>query len=380
MLDNNNHNLNINDNDADESVLGKIMLEHQSKELNTIRPSKIVHNVLNRLRDRERDVLVSRFGLRGSNNTNKETLESIGRRFSITRERVRQIEKAVLKKITKKHTSTFKQIFKIIDDYLLIYGGLAALDGISKYLEIDKQENPELESNALRLIMSVNPKLDALNKHSILKEGWMNTSVDILKLMDVENDIIQILKDANKPMPEENLLSLIIGKYPDISKSTIKGALKVNANLGIDNKNQWGLISWSIIVPKRIRDKVFIILEDIGKPMHFEEITRITQEKFKSKKPVLSRTVHNELISDKRFVLVGRGIYALKSWGYKPGVVSDVIKDVLKQVAKPLHVSEIIELVLKHRQVKRNTIIANLQDKRLFKKVGKAIYTLIDNI
>lgn len=379
MLDNTDNN-NLNINDSDESVLEKVMSEHQSKEFNTVRPSKIVQNVLNRLRDRERDVLNARFGLRGSDNITKETLESIGGRLSVTRERVRQIEKAVLKKITKKYTSTFKQIFKIIDDYLLIYGGLVSLDGISDYLEINKQENPELENNALRLIMSVNPKLNILNRHSTLKEGWADANVDILKLINIEEDILQILKDSNKPMSEEDLLNLMTKKHSDISKNTIKGALKVNANLGLDNKNRWGLVSWSIIVPKRIRDKVFIILEEANKPMHFEEITRAAQEKFKSKKPVLSRTVHNELISDKRFVLVGRGIYALKSWGYKPGVVSDVIKDVLNQAGKPLHVSEIIELVLKRRQVKRNTIIANLQDKTLFKKAGKAIYVLVDNI
>lgn len=377
MLDNN-YNPNIDD--ADESVLEKVMSEHQSKEFSTVRPSKIIQSVLNRLRDRERDVLISRFGLRASNNTNKETLESIGGRLSITRERVRQIEKAILKKITKKHTATFKQIFKIVEDYLLIYGGLTDLDGISSHLELDKQENPELESNALRLIMLVNPKLNTLNKNSILKEGWVDTNVDVSELIDIENSIVQVLKDANKPMSEKDLLNTINKKYPNFSENTIKGALRINASLGIDNKNQWGLNSWSIIVPKRIRDKVFIILEETGKPMHFEDITRVAQEKFKSKKPVLSRTVHNELISDKRFVLVGRGIYALKSWGYKPGVVSDVIKDVLKQAGKPLHVSEIIEIVLKRRQVKRNTIIANLQDKTLFKKAGKAIYALADNI
>ncbi len=377
MLDKNNHNLNIDN--ADESVLERVMSEHQSKELNTVRPSKIVQNVLGRLRDRERDVLTARFGLKSSSNTNKETLESIGGRLSVTRERVRQIEKAVLKKISKKYTSTFRQIFKIIDDYLLTHGGIAGLDGLGTYLEIDNQENPELEINALRLIMSVNSKLSALSKNHILKESWGNSNVDVSNLIDIENSIVKVLEEINKPTQQNDLLDLIAKKHPNINKGTIVGALMINANLGVDGKNQWGLSSWSTITPKRIRDKIFIILEEIGKPIHFEEITKITEEKFKSKKPVLSRTVHNELISDKRFVLVGRGIYALKSWGYKPGVVSDVIKDVLKQAGKPLHVSEIIEIVLKRRQVKRNTIIANLQDKALFKKAGKGVYALVDN-
>ncbi|MBU1083234.1 winged helix-turn-helix domain-containing protein, partial [Patescibacteria group bacterium] len=144
-------------------------------------------------------------------------------------------------------------------------------------------------------------------------------------------------------------------------------------------KNAWGLSAWSTIVPKRIRDKVLIVLEEENKPLHFNDITKLVSERFKNDKKVLSRTVHNELIGDKRFVLVGRGIYALKSWGYSTGVVSDVIKKVLADANGPLHISEIIKLVLKSRQVKRNTIVANLQNKSLFKKVAKATYGLADS-
>ena len=120
-------------------------------------------------------------------------------------------------------------------------------------------------------------------------------------------------------------------------------------------------------------------IQTVKEVIRFKEITRLIREQFKPSKSILSRTVHNELIGDKRFVLVGRGIYALRSWGYKPGVVSDVIKEILHKAGQPLHISEIIEAVMKSRQVKRNTIVANLQNRSLFKKVDKAIYTLVLN-
>ena len=291
---------------------------------------------------------------------------------------MRQIEKALLKKITKKYAPAFKSIWGVIDEYILKYGGLVALDDLAKYLKLNEGSNVDYEVNALRLVMSVHPRLKPLGRSALLKEGWvLKDSISMDKLVDLQNELIKTLKEDKKPLPEDRLVEMVVKKM-EVDKNLIRGALRVGAELGMDNKRQWGLSSWSIIVPKRIRDKVYIVLEEVGRPLHFEDITKLTQEKFKSKKNILSRTVHNELISDKRFVLVGRGIYALKSWGYKPGVVSDVIKEVLEQSDKPMHVSEITEAVLKRRQVKRNTIIANLQNRDLFKKVGKATYALAD--
>jgi RNA polymerase nonessential primary-like sigma factor len=55
-----------------------------------------VRNVLNTLEDRERDVVVLRFGLDGSQ---PRTLEQIGKQFGLSRERVRQIERETMAKL-----------------------------------------------------------------------------------------------------------------------------------------------------------------------------------------------------------------------------------------------------------------------------------------
>jgi len=87
-------------------------------------------------------------------------------------------------------------------------------------------------------------------------------------------------------------------------------------------------------------------------------------------------TCHNELIKDKRFVLVGRGIYALAEWGYKTGVVKDVIRDLLKKNG-PMKKEDIVEQVMKERYLKKNTILVNLQNNKYFKKNKNGEYTLI---
>jgi hypothetical protein len=87
-------------------------------------------------------------------------------------------------------------------------------------------------------------------------------------------------------------------------------------------------------------------------------------------------TVHNELIKDTRFVLVGRGLYALAEWGYQPGVVKEIISKVLKESKKPLTKEEIVEKVLGQRFVKENTVALNLQDKNRFVKDDKGMYNV----
>lgn len=143
-------------------------------------------------------------------------------------------------------------------------------------------------------------------------------------------------------------------------------------------KDMWGLIKWPTVNPKNIRDKIYVILAENAKPMHFSEIASMIKGSEFKRKDVTTQAIHNELIKDKRFVLIGRGIYALDSWGYSKGTVSDIITKVLKKAGEPLHRDEIVKRVLKSRQVKETTILLNLQSKPEFKRVAKATYTLAE--
>jgi len=139
-----------------------------------------------------------------------------------------------------------------------------------------------------------------------------------------------------------------------------------------------GLLKWRHINPKSIRDKAYIVLKRDNKPLHFVEIAnKITDAGF-DRKVVTTQAVHNELIRDEHFVLVGRGLYGLKEWGYKKGTVSDIIEDLLRKKS-PLTKQEIIAGVLKQRHVKKGTISLNLQKNDHFVRVGRAVYSLDDS-
>gem|GEM_PF-28525 len=360
---------------VEDSVLDRVMSESETHELAQARPSKVVTATVNKLRDRERDVLIARYGINPSH-TEKETLESIGKKLSVTRERVRQIENAALKKIAKKFSSVLKPLWKVVDVYLTMHGNIADVDFLTDHFKLNPSDNLELEKNSLRLALAAYSAIKPIKKHPDIKDGWLGDNVKQEDILQAQKIAVDILTKAGEPMVEAELVAQIVNQAKNVSPALIKGALRVSARLGMDNKGGWGLVSWPLIVPRRIRDKVFLILEEAGKPLHFEDITKLIGQKFTNDRKVLSRTVHNELISDERFVLVGRGIYALSAWGYAPGVVSDVVKEVLQQAGHPMKIGDIVEEVLKRRQVKRNTIIANLQNRALFTKVAKATYDL----
>ncbi len=69
------------------------------EELTNRRQHAVIMNILEQLDDRERDIILHRFGL--IQGAEPQTLEQIGRRMGVTKERVRQIESRGLKKLRK---------------------------------------------------------------------------------------------------------------------------------------------------------------------------------------------------------------------------------------------------------------------------------------
>jgi hypothetical protein len=186
--------------------------------------------------------------------------------------------------------------------------------------------------------------------------------------------VVKAIKELGKPSTIAVLSDAMNGANP-AGTEALASASKLLASLNGD----WGLTKWPTVNPKNIRDKIYVILKENGSQMHFSEIASKIKESDFKRKDVTTQAIHNELIKDDRFVLVGRGIYALKEWGFKKGTVSDVITDVLKKAGEPLHRDEIVKRVLKNRYVKETTILLNLQGKKQFVRVAKATYSLSED-
>src|ERR1017187_6853714 len=95
-------------------ILDTIIQTKQSESFSQFRPVDIVKEILSDLKERDRRILIDRYGLEGAE---AKTLAAIGQEQNLTRERVRQIEKDLLKNLRK--TSLQKQGFTDNKDFLL---------------------------------------------------------------------------------------------------------------------------------------------------------------------------------------------------------------------------------------------------------------------
>jgi hypothetical protein len=320
--------------------------------------------------DREREIISRRFGISG----NKETLEQIGEMLNITRERVRQLEKAILIRLT--IAAEAGKIPELIVADKLIKRNLAETGRTARISDLaDKlyeRTATEAERAELIFIGTISPALTIIDENDKYHAGLtIADNGDAKSVRQAVDAILAVIKDNKKPMSIDELDEKLDYEHP----SYIAALASLSKNLS-SLGNLWGLAKWPTVNPKNIRDKIFVILDNHKSPMHFSEIAKAISASEFRRKNVTTQAIHNELIKDSRFILVGRGIYALDSWGYSKGTVADVITKILSEAGKPLTRDEIVKQVLKTRQVKETTILLNLQNRSLFERVDKNTYTI----
>ncbi len=340
-----------------------------SKQVSTSVIEQRIEDILDTIgRDREREIISRRFGLFDR----KETLEQIGELLGITRERVRQLEKAVvarLKAAAEDDLPHIKTAEKELRDILTDLGKVARVQELSKVLTGSQER---LEQSRISFVATLCPNLVVIDDNDTYYHAvGLNSTQNEKTIREEVQKIIDAVKKIGEPTSIEKLTEAT--KKSDTAH--VKALASISKQIAHLN-NRWGLVKWPMVNPKNIRDKIYVTLHDHGKPMHFNEIAKAIKNSTFKRKDVTTQAIHNELIKDNRFVLIGRGIYALKEWGFERGTVADIIADVLKKANEPLHRDEIVKRVLKSRQVKETTILLNLQGKPQFKRVAKATYAL----
>ncbi|MBC7943245.1 hypothetical protein H7X68_01970 [Candidatus Saccharibacteria bacterium] len=322
--------------------------------------------------EREREIITRRFGLYDR----RETLEQIGELLGITRERVRQLEKAILIRLKiaadDGKIESVTTLEKVFIRNLTELGRIARIQDLTDRLLSKKTD--QRERSHVAFIAELSPGLTTVGENdSYFHSVGIRDYGDEKKIRTEVDEIVKSIKKHSEPLTIEQLHDKLSYEHPSHVRA-LASVSKLLAHL----KDSWGLVKWPTVNPKNIRDKIYVILAENGKPMHFSEIASSIKDSSFKRKDVTTQAIHNELIKDKRFVLIGRGIYALDSWGFSKGTVSDIISDVLRESDTPLHRDEIVKRVLKSRQVKETTILLNLQSKPQFKRVAKATYGLAE--
>lgn len=339
----------------------------------TFKPKQVTKSLLEVLPDRARDVLEKRYGLGADGET--YTLEAIGRSYGITRERVRQIENYGLQSIQKseaykKHYELFVEMQKLIDQ---LGGGI-----IAEHVLLDELTTDPGTRNHIYFLLVVGDPFFKAKENPHYEHRWYTER----KIADsVEKALRNVYKNLEKDtlISEAEIIERFRNELIDIAdkqdEETLKRWLMISKQIGRNPLGDWGPSDSPNIRVKGIRDYAYLAVKRHGSPMHFREVAEAIKELFGHEAHIA--TTHNELIKDGRFVLVGRGLYALSEWGYTAGVVKDVLRQIL-ETDGPLSREEIIDKVRKERYVKDNTILVNLQDTNLFKRLANGSYTLAD--
>ncbi len=339
----------------------------------TFKPKQVTKKLLSVLPDRARDVLEKRYGLGVSPET--YTLEAIGKIYGITRERVRQIENYGIQSIQKSDVyDEFTENFEELKNAIHSLGGVISEQEL--FNELTKDQSLR---NHLYFILVVGNPFKRIKEDNSFNYRWCLES----KLSET---VEKALKNIFNSLQEDDLISEdeIIARlkhelgeieecYRD--EKVLKRWLSISKQIDRNPLGEWGHATSPNVRAKGIRDYAYLAVKRHGSPMHFKEVAESIKNLFDKKAHVA--TTHNELIKDKRFVLVGRGLYALTEWGYSAGVVKDVLRDILVTHG-PLTREEIIDKVRKERYVKDNTIIVNLQDASLFKRLPDGNYILVE--
>jgi len=337
----------------------------------TFKTKQVTKRMLSGLPSRAHEVIVNRFGL--TDDTQRKTLEAIGQKYGITRERVRQIENTALALIRKSDSfKNEKDVFEELKKLIHTLGAVVSEQDILNHLSKDK-----LTQNHIHLYLTLGDEFTKHKEDEDFKTRW---SVD----SDISDQIHKSLKNLfsnlseDELIPEGELVSRFLDEVKDLAEEykteeIAKRWLSISKKISKNPLGEWGKSTSSSIKTRGVKDYAFLMMRKHGSPMHFREVAKAVASTFDKKCHVA--TCHNELIKDSRFVLVGRGIYALSEWGYKTGVVRDVIKELIKKNG-PMTKEDIVDQVMKERYLKKNTILVNLQNSKYFKKNKTGQYTI----
>jgi hypothetical protein len=322
------------------------------------------------LSPKTKDIFDRRFGVKTGT---PETLEAIGKTLGITRERVRQIEEAGFNFVRKNNNDALNAIYAEFDNYFTEQGGFKKEENILEELGGKKQKPYVL------FLLTLGEQFSKVCEKKDYNYFWSNIPNAQVKVKETLGSLVSQMQKIGKPVLIKDFYKEVASKQ-GLSEPATLSYLEVSKRIQPNKEGVLGLVEWPEIKPRGVKDKAFLVFKRHGKPLHFTEVATLIDKLDynlpNAGKKTYPQTVHNELIKDSRFVLVGRGTYALSEWGYVPGTIKDIITKVLKDSNQPMQKDELVKQVLAQRLVAKNTVLMNLNNKNNFDKDENERYFL----
>jgi hypothetical protein len=337
----------------------------------SFKPKKITKKITSHLQDRASDVIMNRFGL--TEDGKRKTLEEIGKKYNITRERVRQVEDVAINLIKKSDAYKSEQaVFEELKQLMHKLGSVVSEHDLLSYISKD-----EATQNHIHFFLVLSDAFKKYREDEHFHARWSVDDAVADKIHETLRKLYASLKDEDL-IPETEMIKRFFDQMKDVAveyrdEEMAKRWLSMSKVVAKNGLGEWGKASSPNIRTRGVKDYAFLVMRRHGSPMHFKEVADAISKTFGKK--IHYATCHNELIKDSRFVLVGRGMYALSEWGYKAGIAREVIEDILKREGA-LSKDQIVEKVMKERYFKKNTILVNLANPKFFKKNKNGLYIL----
>jgi hypothetical protein len=333
---------------------------------------KLINSALAGLNPRQKEVITARFGLDGQ--TDGETLAAIGERLNVTRERVRQIENgaiAVVKTNIDKNPEAGVVLEKI-KKFIISRGGVSKKADVVHYASTLASG---VRENHLDFLAEASGVFNLYREDDAFNPFYYVTEKDLKTASTFVNGWVNFLKSHKEKVFSDSYQVQLASylKAKPVAQEIAENYLGISKQIGRNPYGDQGLFEWAEINPATVRDKIYLVLKKKEEPLHFEDIAKHINKVGFDDQEALAPTVHNELIKDSRFVLVGRGIYGLKEHGYEPGTAREVIAKVLKTKG-PLKPNDVVTHVNQQRFFKPNTILINLQNRNFFERMNDGRY------
>ncbi|MCL4358435.1 MAG: hypothetical protein M1505_01180 [Patescibacteria group bacterium] len=350
----------------------------------TLNLSKTVDEVLSGLSEREGDIIRRRYGLVEP----AESLQDIADDYNLTRERIRQIQARSLNSISAaiQKNPVVNQLNRTAAKQL---GPLALrreaslLQKLKEYYQFNQENNLRASRFFLRQArqFQIYPEDDNFHAYFSQTEKNLNLARHILKRL-----LFKFLEEPTQVWSESKIYNFVlveIKKHLNVNppESEIFGFIRIIKVLGKNPYSQFGLSNHILISPPSLKEKIRLIFEMEGQPLHFKTIHHKLNQFLDFKDDFLSdhwrkdysvESIHNQMILDPEVVLAGRGIYALKRWGYYNGETIELLKELVSR-ARRIEKEKLWCEVQKAKMISRTTFEIYIRRRDLFKLNGNEV-------
>ena len=340
---------------------------------------EMIAQCLDILKERNQRIIHWRFGLEGD----LLPLEEIGRRLGITRERVRQIEFASLRKLRISRRIYFaKSFINDVTQTLESNGGLVS--EIEMVSLIKNNEKIKLGNIRLIGVMMLLSELTEKFRYYKREHYFASTLFPINEILNIQSRFLKILEKNYAPtqatMIIENFKKTnFYQKRVDIlSDDFLLACLRVHSEIEEREHGVYTLKKWA----NTLIDEIILALREIGEPAHYSVISDHVNKLLPKENRASTHSIHATLQRrNDLFAWVGlRGTYGLKEWGLEQALFyEDALVQILSTEGCPLSFQEILAKMPEVRPYyEESSIMLTLGTNSRFKQFGGSTYGLSD--